>query len=113
MLVVLWLEVNLWVSGISGGISSPAALNALSKRSTIGERDGLGRFLMKQNLFHCQRNQLAQQDNHYRNIRTNSIYAYGTLRERQFCYLVKLLTDVLRLDAVGKILPTIDTPHRL
>jgi len=68
---------------------------------------------MKQNSFHCQRNQIAQQDNHYRNIHTNSIYAYGTLRERQLYYLVNLLIHVLTLDAVGKILPTIDTPHQL
>ncbi len=68
MLAVLWLEGNLWVSGISGGISSPAASIALSKQSTIGGRDGLGRFLRKQNSFHCQRNQIAKKDNHYRNI---------------------------------------------
>jgi hypothetical protein len=28
----------------------------------------LGRFLRKQNSFHCQRNQIAKKDNHYRNI---------------------------------------------
>jgi hypothetical protein len=64
-LAVLWLAVNLSVSGINGGILFLAATSALSKPSTIGWKGGLLRFLKRQNLSRCRSSRRINRNSRY------------------------------------------------